>query len=67
MSDLTKEYFDTRLHKLQSDLESKIEEESHFLARITNERFDDLKKELDVRSRVERLEKDHLRIKQALI
>lgn len=60
MSELTKEYLDKKLDKLATkedikDVKDLIESEVGNLARITEDRFEEIKKELDVRKEVDQL------------
>lgn len=82
MSDLTKQYFDKQLGKLATKedikklatdiedakvvLEDKIETEIADLARMTENRFEEIKRELDVKKRVDNLDHRIFRIEQAL-
>jgi hypothetical protein len=62
MTTLTKEYFDNRM----DTFEKKIEDEIHGLATMVAKGFDDLAKRLDVRDRVEKLEKKMSKVESAL-
>ena len=62
MTTLTKEYFDERLDAV----ERKIEDEVHGLATMVAKGFDDLSKRLDVKDRVEQLEKKMSKVESAL-
>lgn len=82
MSDLTKEYLDKKFDKLVTKediedvkglvkteagrLETKIENEVAELARMTNNGFEEIKRELDVRKEVASLDRRTFRIEQAL-
>lgn len=58
--ELSKEYFDEQIKKLATKAD--INE----LARMVNEGFEDLQQRLDVKERVERLENEMKKIKDAL-
>lgn len=62
MTTLTKEYFDKRLDGLQKDIQIDI----HELAAMTANGFSDLEKRIDVRERVEKLEKKMATVETAL-
>ena len=49
-----------------NDLDKKIEDEIHGLAMMTAKGFDDLDKRLDVRDRVDKLEKKMTKVESAL-
>jgi hypothetical protein len=66
MTTLTKEYFDRRLSEQTSQIEKKIEDESHGLATMVANGFADLEKRFDVRERVETLEKKMTKVQSAL-
>ena len=82
MSDLTKEYLDKQLDKLATKndiedvkvlvktevgrLETKIETEIAELARMAQNGFEEVKRELDVRKEVASLDRRTFRIEQAL-
>lgn len=62
MSTLTKEYFDQRLDEVHGGLRKEI----HDLAAMTARGFADLEKRLDVRERVEKLERQMGKVGSAL-
>jgi hypothetical protein len=66
MTTLTKEYFDQRIDVVEKNIEKKIEDEIHGLATMVAKGFDDLAKRLDVRDRVEKLEKKMTKVESAL-
>ncbi len=70
MTMLTKEYLDKTLDKhstrIEKKIEKKIEEEISSLAKIVAKGFDDITKRLDVRERVEKLEKKMTKVESAL-
>ena len=66
MSTLTKEYFDQRLNEVQGEVKNEIQNEVHNLATITAKGFEDIISRLDVRDRVEKLEKKMTTVESAL-
>jgi len=77
MTNLTKEYFDKKLDGLSrsvdkklsvltEDLKSYVSDKNEELARLVSASFEDVIKRLDVRERVEKLEKKVGRIMEAI-
>ncbi|MBI2676639.1 MAG: hypothetical protein HYX21_01620 [Candidatus Yanofskybacteria bacterium] len=71
MSELTKEYLDKQLNKLATkddieDVKSLVTEEVGKLAIMTANGFEEIKKDLDVRSEVKNLNRRMSRIEQSL-
>jgi len=69
MSDLTKEYFDKRLDGMQAAIDQRfddVQKEINDLARMTAIGFSELDKRLDVRERLETLEKKMTKVESAL-
>ncbi len=70
MTQLTEERFEQilaeRLKAQTTELKAYAREQTAELARMVAEGFDELKRELDVRERVVKLESDMTRIKEAL-
>ncbi len=73
MTSLTKEYFDqhmkridNRFDSVEKKIEKKIEDEIHNLAAITAKGFEDIIKRLDVRERVDQLERKMTKVESAL-
>jgi hypothetical protein len=69
MSTLTKEYFDQHMKRIDNrfdSVEKKIEDEIHNLSEMTAKGFEDIAKRLDVRDRVEKLEKKMTKVETAL-
>jgi hypothetical protein len=66
MTTLTKEYFDKGLAGQTDRIEKKIEEEVEGLATMVAKGFADLEKRLDVKDRVDALEKKMTKVESAL-
>lgn len=77
MTQLTKEYFDKTIRTQSKELKGLMDNQSdkfralvkseiEELARITNKGFEDVIKRLDVRERVEKLERDMGKVREAL-
>lgn len=66
MANLTKEYFDKTIKDLKSELKSHIDDKNEKLARMVNTGFEDVIKRLDVRERVESLERKMGKMEKAL-
>jgi hypothetical protein len=62
MNTLTKEHFDERMNEVRDQLKSDI----HQLAAMVASGFSDLSKRLDVRERVDSLEKKMTKVESAL-
>jgi len=66
MANLTKEYFDKKIGGVTKDLKSYVNDKHEELARLVSAGFEDVIKRLDVRERVEKLEKNVGKIMEAI-
>ena len=66
MASLTKEYFDRKIGGVAKDLKSYVNDKHKELARLVNAGFEDVIRRLDVRERVEKLERKVGRIMEAI-
>lgn len=69
MSELTKEYFDKRLDGMQTAIDQRlddVEKEINDLAMMTANGFSNLEKRLDVKDRIDKLERKMATVETAL-
>ncbi len=66
MSNLTKEYFAQQLKGLEDRSKAHTEHEVAGLARMVSNRFDDIERALDVREKVQKLERQMREVRQAI-
>lgn len=64
--ELSKEHFDKQLAAHTARIERKVEEEVHGLATMVAKGFADIEKRLDVRERVDQLERKMTKVESAL-
>ena len=57
MSELTKEHFDKKLDEQSEELKAYTREQTEELAQMVSSGFDDIQRQLDVRERVQDIEK----------
>lgn len=66
MVNLTKEYFDSRIKKLEEGLKVHTEQEVAELASMVSRRFDEVEKKLDLREEVDQLKSQMKKVWDAL-
>ena len=66
MANLTKEYFDIKLDKLEKNLKQHTEQEITELAGMVSRRFDEVEKKLDLREEVDKLKVQMKKVWEAL-